>query len=354
VEALKTLPAQEAAVWRDESQLSHTGTGEEGFEIQWETWISYRLSPQGPLAVVEELQTAAQGGDLRRLEAAIEAWEAQGPNFISSLELSHPGVWSHSWARRAELKAAEVELSDLVAAARSQTLKPGLSETFHRDSRRSTDKSRLQKRRSRLLQEATTLTDRTVELRERLGRARDVVGLEGPALLKAHNTIQELEAREVKLLEKFQELCAPIERELQSCQTMSAMPSQIIRNALVGAAAEPGADGLLGEETARIAAELGFRPEDAPEIWSAKLKAKKSPWGGLFRNAVKVFDRARNREWAVKATVGLLSEGAGKAGAPGSTALRRFAGKWQRARASTELAERRGVRPSVYAASDED
>lgn len=203
------------------------------------------------------------------------------------------------------------------------------------------------------------LTNRTRELIEYLGRARDVVGLEGPALQAASRTIGDLEAREVHLREKFQELCAPIEKELRSVEATSAMnvPSQVIWNALLAAAAEPGADGLLGEETTRMAADLGLlpdRPEGTPDIWSATLKAKKSPWGGLFRKVVSIFNLARNREWAVKATVGLLSSDSDKLGATGSSSLRRAAGKWQRIRASDELAASRGVRPTICVASDED
>ncbi|CAK0835998.1 unnamed protein product [Prorocentrum cordatum] len=317
-----------------------------------------------------ELKAAAQGGDLKRLDAATEAWEAQGSEFISSLEPlaprrlePRPGAAGGAAGRRGRAAGPRGGGAGRDAAARAQGSgpptpcgTPGAPPPAARSTRGSRrgapgccrrpppSRSGRWSSASAWPVPATSSAWWGRHSRRRAGRSRSWRPGRSSSWRSSRN-------------------CAPPSpgKELQSVQATAAMhlPSQVIRTALVAAAAEPGADGLLGEEATRtpMAIELGFFPDNALDVWSVTLKATKSPWGALFRNVVRIFHRAQNQETGkrgVRDALALLADGSDKVsatGPSGSDAARRAAGRWPRSRASAELAAKPGAGPSICAAS---
>lgn len=119
--------------------------------IDWEQWLEFRLTPGGPLAMIEVLEAAGGGGSVQSLRCAMEKVEGQGAAFTESLnalvprraacvvvsdtlsdggaasgveprvgQVAGPQVGLFAWARRrlGSLAGAEAELSHQVAIAR--------------------------------------------------------------------------------------------------------------------------------------------------------------------------------------------------------------------------------------------
>mmetsp|Transcript_9222 Transcript_9222/g.20576 ORF Transcript_9222/g.20576 Transcript_9222/m.20576 type:complete len:914 (+) Transcript_9222:123-2864(+) len=344
-------------VERDEMEEEEAaGLREVDDALDPDLWVAYRLSPSGPLVLVEDLKRSVAAGDVERLTEALQKVEAQGKGFVDSLAV-YPGADGRdvvTWAkdRLRELRNIEIRLQAALQAARgtieaSDALGSsgawGNPSTNIQSSRRKSEAVRrvntplsptgepenvaTKAKGGRLRR--TILQLRDVGCLQELGHRKSGRINELAARATFANSQAQLEQAEQHLqhllheAKTYQGLCGPVYEEAQKMFSRTLKHAKVdlferyvrsvsgvfealkealrsdsriqLEVALARCRLEVGACSLIGEEALELAEAAGLGAADSADPWKS-LSISSHPWEVVFRSATKRWVQLRDVE----------------------------------------------------------